>query len=78
MKLIIELFSCTKLKFVVKCLTLSVQGEVLGLLRDAIVANISKTKCFLIDGYPRELEQGLRFDSEVCVFGGRKYAVVVV
>lgn len=39
--------------------------EVLGLLRDAMVKESSKTKCFLIDGYPRELEQGKRFESEV-------------
>lgn len=26
---------------------------------------ISETKCFLIDGYPRELEQGTRFEKEV-------------
>ncbi|KAK3781303.1 hypothetical protein RRG08_018932 [Elysia crispata] len=39
--------------------------EVLGLLKDAIVSNLTKTKCFLIDGYPRELEQGVRFESEI-------------
>ncbi|GFR70396.1 adenylate kinase isoenzyme 1 [Elysia marginata] len=39
--------------------------EVLGLLRDAIVSNLTKTKCFLIDGYPRELEQGVRFENEI-------------
>ncbi|GFN77635.1 adenylate kinase isoenzyme 1 [Plakobranchus ocellatus] len=39
--------------------------EVLGLLKDAIVSNLTKTKCFLIDGYPRELEQGVRFEGEI-------------
>ncbi|XP_012945392.1 adenylate kinase 8 [Aplysia californica] len=39
--------------------------EVLGLLRDAIVANLTTTKCFLIDGYPRELDQGVRFENEI-------------
>jgi len=39
--------------------------EVLALLRDAIVSNIDKTKCFLIDGYPRELIQGVRFENEI-------------
>ncbi|KAK7502622.1 hypothetical protein BaRGS_00006197 [Batillaria attramentaria] len=39
--------------------------EVLGLLRDAMISKLSETKCFLIDGYPRELEQGKRFENEV-------------
>lgn len=39
--------------------------EVLGLLRDAMTSKLSETKCFLIDGYPRELEQGKRFENEV-------------
>ncbi|XP_070176220.1 uncharacterized protein [Littorina saxatilis] len=39
--------------------------EVLGLLKDAMLKNVSDTKCFLIDGYPRELEQGKRFEAEV-------------
>lgn len=39
--------------------------EVLALLRDAMVAKLPETKCFLIDGYPRELEQGKRFEDEV-------------
>lgn len=32
---------------------------------DAMKKKISETKCFLIDGYPRELEQGTRFEKEV-------------
>ena len=32
---------------------------------DAMKKNISEKKCFLIDGYPRELEQGTRFEKEV-------------
>ncbi|BFZ20716.1 hypothetical protein BsWGS_23755 [Bradybaena similaris] len=39
--------------------------EVLGLLKDAIVGNLSTTTCFLIDGYPRELVQGLQFENEI-------------
>ncbi|KAJ8301006.1 hypothetical protein KUTeg_022525 [Tegillarca granosa] len=39
--------------------------EVLQLLREAMEAKLSETKCFLIDGYPRELEQGKRFENEV-------------
>ena len=41
------------------------QDDVLELMCDAMKKNISNTKCFLIDGYPRELEQGTRFENEV-------------
>lgn len=34
-------------------------------MKDAIISNLSKTRCFLIDGYPRELIQGYRFEKEV-------------
>lgn len=47
----------------------------LGLLRDAMVKESSKTKCFLIDGYPRELEQGKRFESEV---GDRGFLLILI
>lgn len=30
-----------------------------------MIGKASTTKCFLIDGYPRELEQGIRFENEV-------------
>ncbi|KAK3088078.1 hypothetical protein FSP39_014403 [Pinctada imbricata] len=39
--------------------------DVLGLLRDAMEKKMADTKCFLIDGYPRELEQGKRFEDEL-------------
>lgn len=38
---------------------------VLGLLRDAMIKKASTSKGFLIDGYPRELDQGKKFESEV-------------
>ncbi|XP_052787878.1 adenylate kinase isoenzyme 5-like isoform X6 [Mya arenaria] len=38
---------------------------VLELIREAMVNKLSETKCFLIDGYPREMEQGSRFENEV-------------
>lgn len=41
------------------------QDDVLELMCDAMKKNISNTKCFLIDGYPRELKQGTRFENEV-------------
>ena len=37
----------------------------LTLLEQAIQKNAAKSKGFLIDGYPRELEQGKRFEAEV-------------
>jgi adenylate kinase len=39
--------------------------EVLNLLKNAMKKNLAKNKRFLIDGYPRDLEQGLRFEKEI-------------
>lgn len=38
---------------------------VLGLLRDAMIKKAKSSKGFLIDGYPRELDQGKRFENDV-------------
>lgn len=38
---------------------------VLSMLRDAMVKKASVSKGFLIDGYPRELEQGKKFEADV-------------
>ncbi|CAH1785749.1 unnamed protein product, partial [Owenia fusiformis] len=38
---------------------------VLELLKEAMLAKVKDSKGFLIDGYPRELEQGERFESEI-------------
>jgi len=38
---------------------------VLGLLRDAMIKKASTSKGFLIDGYPRELDQGKKFEADV-------------
>ncbi|KAL8598218.1 hypothetical protein ACOMHN_043289 [Nucella lapillus] len=38
---------------------------VLELLKEAMVAKAASSKGFLIDGYPRELSQGTRFEQEV-------------
>lgn len=38
---------------------------VLELLKDSMMKKLSTSKGFLIDGYPRELEQGMRFENEV-------------
>jgi len=38
---------------------------VLGLLRDGMIKKAASSKGFLIDGYPRELDQGKRFEEEV-------------
>ncbi|XP_070395591.1 uncharacterized protein [Dermacentor albipictus] len=39
---------------------------VLQLLKEAIKKDLGKSKGFLIDGYPRNTEQGDRFEAEVC------------
>lgn len=38
---------------------------VLDMLRDAMVKKAATSKGFLIDGYPRELEQGTKFEKDV-------------
>jgi len=38
---------------------------VLGLLRDAMIKKAASSKGFLIDGYPRELDQGKKFENDV-------------
>ncbi|RWS28168.1 adenylate kinase isoenzyme 1-like protein [Leptotrombidium deliense] len=44
--------------------------EVLALLKSAIDKRASTSKGFLIDGYPREVEQAIRFEKDVykCTF----------
>ena len=44
-----------------------VQDVVLTLLREAMETKLAQTSCFLIDGYPRELEQGKRFENEASI-----------
>lgn len=39
---------------------------ILQLIKEAIKKNLEKAKGFLIDGYPRNVEQGERFEAEVC------------
>ena len=38
---------------------------VLTLLKQAVLKNAATSNGFLIDGYPRELDQGKRFEAEV-------------
>jgi adenylate kinase len=38
---------------------------VLELIREAMLKRAATSKGFLIDGYPRELDQGIRFENEV-------------
>jgi adenylate kinase len=47
--------------------------EVLGLLRDAMLKKAATSKGFLIDGYPRELEQGKKFENDVAVVNSVLY-----
>ncbi|KAL3872035.1 hypothetical protein ACJMK2_040004 [Sinanodonta woodiana] len=46
---------------------------VLDLLKEAIIKNLSSKQCFLIDGYPREMEQGVRFEKELVPCSGVLY-----
>ncbi|XP_062593112.1 adenylate kinase isoenzyme 5-like [Saccostrea cucullata] len=55
----------TKLKDVMARGELVSMDDVLELMCDAMKKKIPETKCFLIDGYPRELEQGTRFENEI-------------
>jgi adenylate kinase family enzyme len=41
------------------------QEAVLQLLKEAIQNSADTSEGFLIDGYPRELEQGKRFEAEI-------------
>lgn len=41
------------------------QETVLDMLRDAMVAKVDISKGFLIDGYPREVQQGEEFEQRV-------------
>ena len=39
---------------------------VLDMLKEAILAKAADSKGFLIDGYPREVNQGISFEAQVC------------
>ena len=51
----------------------SLQERVLELIRKEMVKR-PNTKGFLIDGFPRELEQGQEFEKEVRVFAKSFYS----
>jgi adenylate kinase len=38
---------------------------VLDMLKEAMIAKASESKGYLIDGYPRQVDQGIQFESEV-------------
>ena len=41
---------------------------VLDMIKDAMLKNISSSKGFLIDGYPRQIDQGLEFEKQVLLY----------
>lgn len=43
------------------------QNIVLQLLKEAMLAKAATSRGFLIDGYPRELDQGIKFEKEVII-----------
>ena len=45
--------------------TCTLQFVVLDLLAEAMLAKVSGSKGFLIDGYPREVSQGEEFEKEI-------------
>ena len=53
----------------------------LTLIRERMAANLSTSKGFLIDGYPREVEQGVKFESDVSnmmkTLAYRKFSVIL-
>lgn len=44
---------------------LFVQDTVLDMIKDAMIAKADVSKGFLIDGYPREVQQGEEFEKKV-------------
>lgn len=38
---------------------------VLDMLKEAMLARVATSKGFLIDGYPRQIDQGIAFETEV-------------
>ena len=38
---------------------------VLDMIKDAMMKNIDTSQGFLIDGYPRQINQGLEFEKQV-------------
>ena len=40
---------------------------VLDMLKDAMIAKARTSKGFLIDGYPRQVDQGLEFEKQVII-----------
>ncbi len=61
--------TCTRMNTVLGMNTVTaflvLQDTVLQLLREAMQKKAKTSNGFLIDGYPRELEQGARFENEV-------------
>ena len=41
---------------------------VLDMIRDAMLANADKSNGFLIDGYPRQVDQGIEFENTVEIY----------
>lgn len=55
----------TQLKEIMEAGQLVSLDIVLALLRDAMLAELKAGKCFLIDGFPREVDQARRFEGEL-------------
>ncbi|CAF1268752.1 unnamed protein product [Rotaria sordida] len=44
---------------------MKITKDILGLLKDAIYKNANKASGFLINGFPRRIEQGIQFEQDV-------------
>ena len=56
----------TRLVDIMKKGQLVPNDEVLALLKEAMLKNLSKSHGFLIDGYPREAGQAVEFEEQIC------------
>jgi len=55
---------------------------VLEMIKDAILKNIDNSKGFLIDGYPRKVDQGIEFEKQVqqkatCIFSLHSSIIII-
>ena len=56
---------CLHSQLLLCCAAARHQDTVLQLIRDKMASEFARSKGFLIDGYPREMDQGIRFEKEV-------------
>lgn len=65
LRLIRDLIAAKKLNELMKLGRLVPNKVVLNLLKEAMLAKVATSKGFLVDGYPRQIEQGIEFEKEI-------------